>query len=57
MTRTAHRLGSPLEKDTSTGDRISVHGYRSQHLQLEGRNGEQYFEDGTVEELFAILVT
>jgi hypothetical protein len=34
-----------------------VHGYRSQHLQLDGRIGELYFEDGTVEELFAILVT
>ena len=63
VTRTAHRLGSPLEKDTSTGDRISVsrthpvHGYRSQHLQFDGRIGEQYFEDGSVEELLAILVT
>jgi hypothetical protein len=34
-----------------------VHGYRSQHLQLDGRIGEQYFVDGTVEQLFGILVT
>jgi hypothetical protein len=45
------------KKDTSIGDRISVsgthhvHGYRSQHLQLDGRIGEQYFVDGTVEQL------
>ena len=45
------------------GDRISVsgthpvHGYRSQHLQLDGRIEEQYFVDGTVEQLFGILVT
>ena len=51
------------KKDTSIGDRISVsgthpvHGYRSQHLQLDGRIGEQYFVDGTVEQLFGILVT
>ena len=55
-------LGHLWKKDTSTRDRISVsgthpvHGYRSQHLQLDGRIGEQYFEDGTVE-LFAIFVT
>jgi hypothetical protein len=48
-------LGHLWKKDTSTGDRISVsgthpvHGYRSQHLQLDGRIAEQYFEDGTVE--------
>jgi hypothetical protein len=35
----------------------SVHGYRSQHLQLDGRIGEQYFVDGTVEQLFGILFT
>jgi hypothetical protein len=56
-------LGHLWKKDTSTGDHISVsgthpvHGYRSQHLQLDDRIGELYFEDGTVEELFAILVT
>jgi hypothetical protein len=32
-----------------------VHGYRSQHLQLDGRIEEQYFVDGTVEQLFGIL--
>jgi hypothetical protein len=43
------------KKDTSIGDCISVsgthpvHGYRSQHLQLDGRIGEQYFVDGTVD--------
>jgi hypothetical protein len=31
-------------------------GYHSQHLQLDGRIGEQYFVDGTVEELFGMLV-
>jgi hypothetical protein len=56
-------LGRLWKKDTSMGDRISmsgthpVHGYRSQHLQLDGRIGEQYFVDGTVEQLFGILVT
>ena len=29
-----------------------VHGYRSQHLQLDGRIGEQYVMDGTVEQFF-----
>jgi hypothetical protein len=32
-------------------------GYRNQHLQLDGRIGEQYFVDGTVEQLLGILVT
>ena len=56
-------LGRLWKKDTSIGDRIfvsathPVHGYRSQHLQLDGRIGEQYFVDGTIEQLFGILVT
>ena len=46
-------MGRLWKKDTSIGDRISVsgthtvHGYRSHHLQLDGRIGEQYFVDGT----------
>jgi hypothetical protein len=49
------------KKDTSIGDRISVsgthpvHGHCSQHLQLEGRIGEQYFLDGTVEQSKHVL--
>ena len=34
-----------------------VHGYRSQHLQLDGRIGEQYLVDGLVEQLSGIPVT
>ena len=34
----------------------SVHGYRSQHLQLNGKIGEQYLVDGLVEELSGIPV-
>ena len=55
-------LGDMWKEDSTFGGRICmsgthpVHGYRCQHLQLDGRIGEQYFEDGTVE-LFAILVT
>ena len=47
-------LGRLWKKDTSIRDRISVsgahpvHGYRSHHLQLADRIGEQYFADGTV---------
>ena len=56
-------LGHLWKKDTSIGDRISVsgthpvHSYRSQHLHLDGRIGEQYFVDGIVEELFGELFT
>ena len=34
-----------------------VHGYRSQHLQLDGRIGEQYLVDGLVEQFSGIPVT
>ena len=34
-----------------------VHEYRSQHLQLDGRIGEQYLVDGLVEQLSGIPVT
>jgi hypothetical protein len=56
-------LGDLWKEDSTFGDRIfvsgthPVHGYRSQHLQLDGRIGEKYFVDGTVEQLFGILVT
>jgi len=56
-------LGDLWKEDSTFGGRIfvsgthPVHGYRSQHLQLDGRIGEQYFVDGTVEQLFGILVT
>ena len=49
--------------DSTFGGRIfvsgthPVHGYRSQYLQLDGRIGEQYFVEGTVEQLFGILDT
>ena len=33
-----------------------VHGYRSHHLQLDGRIGEQYLVDGLVEQLSGIPV-
>ena len=35
----------------------SVHGYRSQHLQINGKIGEQYLVDGLVEQLSGIPVT
>ena len=51
------------KEDSTFGGRIfvsgthSVHGYRSQHLQLNGKIGEQYLVDGLVEELSGIPVT
>ena len=50
------------KKDTLTGDRISVsdtqpvHGYRSQNLQLDGRIGEQYFEDALLRSCLGYLL-
>ena len=51
------------KEDSTFGGRIfvsgthSVHGYRSQHLQLDGQIGEQYLVDGLVEQLSGIPVT
>jgi hypothetical protein len=56
-------LGDLWKEDSTFGGRIFVsgthlvHSYCSQHLQLDSRIGEQYFVDGTVEQLFGILVT
>jgi hypothetical protein len=56
-------LGDLWKEDSTFGDRIfvscthPVHGYRSQHLQLDGRIGEQYLVDGFVEQLSGIPVT
>jgi hypothetical protein len=56
-------LGDLLKEDSTFGGRIfvsgthPVHNYRSQHLQLDGRIGEQYLVDGLVEQLSGIPVT
>jgi hypothetical protein len=56
-------LGDLWKEDSTFGGRIfvagthSVHGYRSQHLQLDGQIGEQYLVDGLVEQFSGIPVT
>jgi hypothetical protein len=51
------------KEDSTFGGRIfvsgnhSVHGYRSQHLQLNGQIGEQYLVEGLVEQLSGITAT
>jgi hypothetical protein len=56
-------LGDLWKEYSTFGGRIfvsgthPVHDYRSQHLQLDGRIGEQYVVDSIVEQLFGILVT
>jgi hypothetical protein len=53
-------LGDLWKEDSKFGGRIfvlgthPVHGHRSQHLQLDGRIGEQYLLDGFVEQLSGI---
>ena len=56
-------VGGLWKEDSTFGGGIfvsgthPVHGYRSQHLQLDGRIGEQYLVDGLVEQLSGIPVT
>jgi hypothetical protein len=56
-------LGDLWREDSTFGGRIfvsgthPVHDYRSQHLQLDGRIGEQYLLDGLAEQLSGIPVT
>ena len=63
VTRECIVLGDLWKEDSTFGGRIfvsgthPVHGYRSQHLQLDGRIGEQYLVDGLVEQLSGIPVT
>jgi hypothetical protein len=51
------------KEDSTFGGRMfvsgthSVHGYRSQHLQLNGQIGEQYLVEDLVEQLSGITVT
>ncbi|MCS5650071.1 MAG: hypothetical protein NZ820_12140 [Dehalococcoidia bacterium] len=56
-------MGDLWKEDSTFGGRIfvsgthPVHGYRNQHLQLDGRIEEQYLVDGLVEQLSGIPVT
>ena len=55
-------LGDLWKEDSTFGGRIfvsgthSVHGYRSQHLQLDGQIGEQYLVDALLSSCLGYLL-